>query len=83
MIDLIANTVGIIGVALIVVAYFLITKRKLTGDDLTYHLLNFSGAWLIMFSLFFNWNTPSVIIEAVWITISGYGIWRCWRLHKS
>lgn len=76
------DVVGILGVLLIVTAYFLITSRRLTGDDLTYHLLNFLGAWLIMISLWFNWNTPSVLIEAVWIAISSYGIWKWHKQRK-
>lgn len=82
MIDYVIDAVGIIGVLMVVLAYFLITSRHLHGDDMRYHLLNFIGAWLIMFSLFFNWNTPSVVIETIWIGISGYGIWRCWRIAK-
>jgi len=74
--------VGIAGVLLVVAAYFLITNRKLHGDDIRYHLLNFCGAGLIFISLLFNWNTPSAIIEGIWLCISAWGIWRCWRLRK-
>ena len=83
MVYYLIDAVGIFGVGLVVLAYFLITRRKLHGDDLRYHLLNFIGAWLIMFSLFFNWNTPSVLIEVVWISISSYGIWRCWKIKRG
>lgn len=73
------DAVGIIGVALVVLAYFMITNRKLHGDDIRFHLLNFCGASLILVSIYFNWNTPSAIIEAIWISISGWGVWRCLR----
>ena len=76
------DMVGIAGVALVVAAYFLITKRKLHGDDVRFHLLNFVGASLIMVSLMFHWNTASVVIEAIWMLISGWGIWRCWRIAR-
>lgn len=76
------DAVGIVGVAFVVAAYFLITNRKLHGDDVRYHILNFVGASLIMVSLMFHWNTASVVIEAVWMLISGWGIWRCWRVMR-
>lgn len=77
------DAIGTLGVAMIVLAYFLITRRRLTGDDARYHLLNFVGAWLVMVSLWFHWNTPSVIIETFWIGISAYGLWRCRRIGRG
>lgn len=73
------DAVGIAGVGLVVIAYYCITHQKLTGQDWRFHALNFVGAWLIMASLMFSWNTASVVIEAVWIGISGWGLWRCLR----
>ncbi len=77
------DVIGIIGVGFVVVAYFLITNQKLTGQDWRFHALNLCGASLIMVSLTVNWNTPSVIIEAIWMAISGWGLWRCLRGRKS
>lgn len=69
-----ANIVGLAGVALVVLAYFLISTEKLTGRDARYHGLNCAGASLIFLSLLVNWNLPSVIIEGIWIAISLYGL---------
>ncbi len=81
--DYVIDAIGLFGVGLIVLAYFCITSRRLNGEDVRYHLLNMAGAILLLISLMFNWNTPSVIIEIVWVSISGYGIWRCWRKRNS
>lgn len=72
--DLIFNTIGTTGVAMILLGYFLITKGKVTGASLGYHILNLVGASLLLISLFWSWNLPSVIIEVFWIAISLYGI---------
>ncbi len=74
--DLIYNTLGIIGVGLIVLAYFLIQTGKITSTDISYPLLNLIGATLHLVSLYRFYNLPSVVIEIFWIAISVYGIYR-------
>jgi hypothetical protein len=78
---IIADTVGIIGVGLTLLAYFLLQIERLTSDGLGYSLLNLIGAIMVMYSLMFNWNTPAVIMEAAWILISLYGTVR--HAHAS
>jgi nitrate reductase gamma subunit len=75
----IANTVGIIGVTLILTGYFLINTNRVTSKNLGYLSLNFCGAWLILFSLLFHWNLASVLIELAWIVISVVGFYRLLR----
>lgn len=77
------NGIGIAGVACIVCAYYLIANGKLNAENIRYHLLNFCGASLIMLSLMFHWNTPSVVIESVWMCISGWGIFRCLKAKRQ
>jgi len=72
----IADPVGIGGVILLLVAYFGISTGRLSGDNIAYQLLNLAGAWLILFSLYFSWNTASVLIEIAWIIISIIGTFR-------
>jgi len=64
---------GIIGVALIIIAYFLLQINKLSSNSLTFSVLNFLGSFLILISLFDEWNLPSFIIEIFWILISLIG----------
>jgi len=65
---------GIIGVSLIVIAYFLLQINKLSSNSLIFSLLNFFGSFLILISLFDEWNLPSFIIEIFWMLISLIGI---------
>jgi hypothetical protein len=80
-----ADPVGIIGVILLLIAYFALSTGRMAANSLTYQLANFTAAWLILFSLFFHWNTPSVLIEMAWITISVIGMVRivCARAKES
>lgn len=76
VIDLIYNITGIIGVALIIITYFLLQAKKMESDQLSYPLINLVGAILIIISLTRFWNLASFIIEIFWIAISVYGIYK-------
>ncbi|MCC2666176.1 MAG: hypothetical protein K0R24_1630 [Gammaproteobacteria bacterium] len=66
----ISNTVGLIGVALQLGVYFLLTIKRLSSNSLLYQLCNMIGACGILYSLMFHWNTPSVVVEIAWLMIS-------------
>lgn len=71
-----ANHVGIVGVLLTLAAYYLLNVGKLTSSDMAYLFMNLFGSILLLFSLLFNWNLSSVLIEIAWISISLIGIAR-------
>lgn len=79
----IADPMGIVGVVLLLIAYFAISAGRLSSNSLIYQILNFVAAWLILFSLYFHWNTPSVLIEIAWIIISILGIFRIVFFKKT
>ena len=71
-----SDPVGIFGVIIILIAYFLLTTARWKSDNLIYQSLNFFGAVCILFSLYFHWNTASVLMEIAWLIISLLGIYR-------
>ena len=71
--------IGNLGVAMILVTYFLVQVRKLDATGITYITLNFLGAALILYSLFFDFNLSAFIIEIAWALISLIGFHRYWR----
>ena len=73
-IRVIFDGIGLIGVGLIVYAFFLIQRGTVTIQDMQYQWLNLAGAILITISLFNTWNTASFVIEMFWIAISVYGL---------
>ena len=81
--DIIFNITGIIGVSLILLAYFLLQIEKVRSDNIIYPVLNLIGASLLLISLLRFWNLPSVIIEIFWILISIYGIYKIIKKPKN
>lgn len=78
----IADITGIIGVVLVLVGYFLLNTNRLYALSMSYQLLNLFGAIMILFSLFFSWNTASVLVETAWIVISIVGVYRAYSVRK-
>ena len=81
--EIAADSIGIFGVSLILLAYGLISAEKVSNRSLSYHLLNLVGAVCILLSLMVHWNLPSFVIEVCWIAISLYGIWRVLAAKKN
>jgi len=68
------DILGTIGVATIVITYILLQSEKVRSEQLAYSVLNAAGAALILVSLWFSPNLPSVVVESFWLLISLYGI---------
>jgi hypothetical protein len=68
------DILGTLGVAIIILTYVLLQIERLRSDQLAYSLLNAVGAALILVSLYFDFNLPSVVVEFFWLVISLFGI---------
>jgi hypothetical protein len=68
--------VGFLGAAIIVIAYFAMQQRWLSALDWRFPAANLIGSLLILVSLWFEWNFPSVVIEIFWALISFMGLVR-------
>ena len=77
------DVVGIVGVAIVVVTYFLLQSEKIDSKGFLYSFLNAFGSLLIMYSLLYNWNLASFIIEFFWILISIYGLEKWYRSKRQ
>src|SRR5690349_25111803 len=67
---------GFAGAAIIVAAYFAMQQRWLKALDWRFSAANLLGSLLILASLWFEWNFPSVVIEIFWALISLVGLVR-------
>ena len=76
---ILSDIVGITGVILTLLAYLLLQINRLSSDGITYSLMNLVGSVFIVFSLFYNWNTPALIMEFMWMLISVWGITKVFR----
>ena len=68
------STVGLAGSALIIVAYFFNQQGWMSSTGPRFLSLNLGGSALILCSLYYQWNLPSVVIEGFWAAISVYGL---------
>lgn len=68
---------GYLGVALVLLAFFLLQAHQLHGNGLTYQLMNVLGAIGVMLSLLFGaFNWPAFVMQLAWLLIGVYGIAR-------
>jgi paired small multidrug resistance pump len=68
---------GLIGVALVLLAFFLLQAHKLRGQGLVYQSMNLLGAAGVILSLVFGvFNLAAFLQELAWLLISLYGITR-------
>ena len=70
------DILGTVGVGLIVLTYILLQTERLRSEQLAYSMMNGVGAALILVSLWYSPNLPSVVVESFWLVISVYGIAR-------
>jgi len=68
-----ANTIGFIGMALIVAAYAYVTASK-AANPFVLHGMNLVGAALLVLSLTVNRNLPSMVLESIWATVAIFGL---------
>lgn len=70
----IPNLIGLFGVIIILIWYFLLQLGKCSSKDLTFSTVNAIGSLCILYSLFYEWNFPTVVIEVAWFLISLFGM---------
>ncbi len=66
--------IGIIGVTILLVAFFLNLTNKIKKDSLVYLFLNFIGAGLACYASVLLHYLPFIILEAAWTLVSLVGL---------
>jgi hypothetical protein len=77
------STVGMVGVVLVLLAYFSMQIGRMDPKKLQFSLINLVGSLLILVSLCYHLNMPSLVIEVAWLFISAYGVFRCLSGSKT
>ncbi|MEJ0009387.1 MAG: cyclic nucleotide-binding protein [Alphaproteobacteria bacterium] len=70
MMETIAQIIGMLGVVIVLVAYWLLASGKLSHRDVRYPWLNIVGTAGILYSLLTQWNLPSIVAQVLWILLS-------------
>jgi len=75
---------GYLGVALVLLAFFLLQDRRLQGNGWVYQSMNVLGAVGVMLSLLFgSFNLSAFIMQVAWLLIGCYGIVRGIRQRRE
>jgi hypothetical protein len=70
------DIIGFLGVAILLIAYFLNLNNKLEKDSLVYLQMNFIGAGLACFASILMEYLPFIILEGCWTIVSAFGLFK-------
>ncbi|HEX7326177.1 MAG TPA: hypothetical protein VF292_12625 [Rhodanobacteraceae bacterium] len=75
--------VGLLGMLVTLIAYYLLQDRKLNGNGVVYQLMNALGSAAIIVSLVYAFNLAAMVLEIAWLIISIYGMVRGFRERRT
>jgi hypothetical protein len=68
------DAIGWVGAAALLVAYAMVSHKKLQGDSGTYQVLNISGSVLLAANTIFYGSYPSTFVNLIWAAIAIFSI---------
>ena len=68
--DLTIDILGWFGAIVVLLAYALVSTRRVEGDSLPYQSLNIAGASLLLANTAYKGAYPSTFVNAIWIGIA-------------
>ncbi len=77
------DIIGSVGVAIILLAYFLGTEKLMQTDSKIYFVLNIIGARLATTASLLIGYWPFVILEATWTLVSLYGLMKAMKISMT
>lgn len=79
---LLIELAGWLGTAALLLAYSLVSTRRLAGDSVPYQALNLVGGALVLVNSFHHGAMPSVAVNVFWIAIGLYALSRVWLVRR-
>jgi hypothetical protein len=70
----IPDIINSVGVSLVLLAFFLLTLKKVTAQNAYYNLLNFVGAGLACYGSYLIKAMPFAVLEGTWSLVAFYGL---------
>ena len=64
------DLIGWVGAVALLIAYAMVSHKKLEGDSATYQLLNISGSVLLAANTIFYGSYPSTFVNLIWAGIA-------------
>ena len=71
------------GAAALLVAYAMVSHKKLEGNSAAYQLLNISGSLLLAANTIFYGSYPSTFVNLIWAGIAVFSIMTRKRLESE
>ena len=68
------DAIGWVGAVALLVAYAMVSHKKLEGDSATYQLLNIGGSLLLAANTIFYGSYPSTFVNLIWAGIAVFSI---------
>jgi len=82
MTNLITEIIGWFGMFLILLAYFLLIKTKMSENSKSYHIMNLIGGISIAINALSNNAYPPAALNIVWSIIAIYSIIKGLKIFK-
>ncbi len=80
--SIIIDVLGWIGTISYLIAYYLISTKKIEGDAVSYQLMNLLGGVLLTMNAVFHGAGPAIGVNVAWIGISVFALARA-RLSRN
>jgi uncharacterized membrane protein len=77
---LLFDLIGWLGAVAVIAAYALVSSKKLDGVSFRYQLLNFFGGVFLIINTVFYHAYPSTLVNAIWI---GIAVWTMYRQRRK
>jgi hypothetical protein len=68
------DAIGWVGAIALLIAYALVSSKRLEGDSATFQLLNISGSILLAANTIFYGSYPSTFVNLIWAGIAAFSI---------
>ena len=75
---LLLDIAGWVGAGLLLVAYWMVSTKRVVGDSFGYQSLNIIGSILLMANTAYYGAYPSAFVNLVWLGIAAHAIRRRW-----
>jgi hypothetical protein len=68
------DAIGWLGAIALLVAYAMVSSKRLEGDSAAFQLLNISGSLLLAANTMFYGSYPSTFVNVIWAGIAVFSI---------
>jgi len=72
--EIFSETIGWIGAFLVVIAFFLVSTKRIKATSKRYQLLNFFGAIGVGVNVFYQQSWPALVLQIIWALIAVYSL---------